>query len=106
MGAKASKQPAAPIEVPAFSSDRMRMLAPLITPRVMELALQRILTGESFYSYDKLRDGLTEREVKMALIVVLEMNPRELLDANEQGTLRGTTRARYVKLSEAGELVR
>lgn len=104
MAGKTSKP--APAEVPAFASDRLRLLGPLVTPRTIELARERILSGESFYSYDKLRDGLTEREVKLALIMVLEMNPRELLDANEQGTLRGTTRARYVKLSEAGELVR
>jgi hypothetical protein len=90
----------------AFTSDRLRLLGPLITEHAVNLARERVLTGVHFFKGDKMRNGLTRRDVKMALILVLEINPREDLDNNEQGVLRGITRKLYAKLDQAGELMR
>lgn len=97
-------EPAAPL--PDFTSDRMRLMAPMLTPRILDLARTRILTAESFFSYDKLRTDYDETEVRIALMVALEIHPRLELDNNEQGVLRGMTRAAYSKRSDAGDLVR
>lgn len=78
----------APVEVPAFNSDRMRMLAPLITPRVMELAHFRLLGGELISGKTILvPDG--KPVVKLALLVVLEMWPHERFTVEEEGIMRG-----------------
>lgn len=92
--------------LPEFTSDRMRLMAPMLTPRIVDMARMRIVTVESFYYLDKLRDGLDVAEVRLALMVALEIHPRLELDDNEQGALRGMSRKVYAKRSEAGDLVR
>lgn len=92
--------------VPEFSSDRMKLLAPMVTPRILNMARQRVFTGEHFFYKDKLSVEVTWEELKIVLILVLEINPHEDLDNNEQGALRGMTRALYAKQSEKGELKR
>lgn len=100
------KRPPEPDPMPEFSSDRMRLMAPMLTPRIVDMARMRIVTAESFFSYDKLREGLNEQEVRIVLMVALEIHPRLEIDDNEQGVLRGMSRKAYAKRSEAGDLVR
>ncbi len=91
----APKKPA--VAVPEFSSDRLALLKPFLTHEILDMALARVLTGESFFFKDALREGLDKRAVKLALIVALDINPHEHFDANEQGMLRGMTRKSYVE---------
>lgn len=66
----------------------MRLLAPLITPRVMELAHMRFCGGELIKGKALLVPD--ERHVvKLALIVVLEMWPHERFTVEEEGLMRG-----------------
>ncbi len=81
-----------------FTSDRMRLLAPLITERVIELARIRIMTGENFYKGAVLLLPDDEGVVKLALLVAHEMSPLEDFKAEEEALMRGidsdTLRAR------------
>jgi hypothetical protein len=84
----------------------MRLMAPMLTPRIMDLARTRILTAESFFHGGKIRVEATEVEVRLALMVALEIHPRLELDNFEHGALRGMDRKAYSKKSAAGDLVR
>ncbi len=68
-----------------FSSDRMRLLAAagLVTDRVMEAAVARVVLGE------KLPASLSESERKVALLLVREINPDETIEQGEEAILRG-----------------
>jgi hypothetical protein len=86
MSSKSSKP--APVE---WASDRMKMLAPLITPRVMELAYLR-MQGVRFIAGKGVKAIAVEDEqwvLKMALIVVLEMWPHQRFGVEEEALMRG-----------------
>jgi len=76
-------------EVPAFQSDRLRLLAPLITPRVYALALQRIGERRKFFTGTTLNIDEDKSVVRMALIVAHEMHPYEDYQAEEEALIRG-----------------
>lgn len=98
--------PPEPDGVPEFSSDRMRLMAPMLTPRIVHMARNRIIIGESFFKGGQLQVEASEAEVRLALMVTLEIHPRIELDNFEQGLLRGMDRKAYSNKSKAGELVR
>jgi hypothetical protein len=94
----APKEEVAPVDVPMpplveamprFTSERMMLLAPLITPRVWQLAQYRVCGGK-LVKADKaftVPDG--EPVVKLALIVALEMWPHQRWSCEEEGVMRG-----------------
>lgn len=98
MSAPASKTPVPATPLPEFTSNRLRLLGPLITPRVVELAHERIQKGENFFAGKELRVPDDSRIVKIALLLAHEMNPFEDFSAEEEGLIRGihsdTLRAR------------
>lgn len=80
-----------------FTSDRLRLLEPLISAEVRELAYERLLGRKFFHSGGYILPN--EKSVaKLALLLVLEMNPFEILSGDEEGLMRGidadTLRAR------------
>lgn len=75
--------------MPEFSSDRLRALRPLITARVMELALMRFADGNAFFKSGKLQVPDEKQVVKVALIVHHEINPLAELDFEEEALLAG-----------------
>ena len=88
------KVAAVPAPLPEFQTDRMRLLGPLITPRVMELAYIR-LRGTKFVASkgvkkeEFLQVDDEEWVLKIALIVVLEMWPHQRFTVEEEGIMRG-----------------
>lgn len=76
-----------PAPVPDFTSDRMRMLRPLITPRVMEIAMSRLVNNLPRLDSAQWRDDYATK--RLALIVLLEMNPAAYLTNEEEGIRRG-----------------
>lgn len=89
-----------PDPLPAFSSDRLRMLGPLVTPRALELARHRLIHDRERLS-DAADDDAT---VRIALILLREMNPVAQLTNEEEGILRGMDRKTFGKLRAAGEI--
>ena len=80
----AARKPEAEVQ-----SDRMRLLGPLVTERVLELARMR-LCGTALVKGKKtlaVADAL--HVVKLALLIVLEMNPHERFTVEEEGIMRG-----------------
>lgn len=100
MKGASSKQP--PVEVPAWSSDRMRLLAPLITPRVMEIAYSRLLNNTPRLDSPKWADDYATK--RLALIVMLEMNPAAYLTNEEESIRRGVDADTVGKMKTRGEL--
>src|SRR4051812_9005123 len=74
--------------VARFTSDRLRLLAPLISDEVRKLAYARIL-GRKFFNSGKYVLSNDRSVAKLALLLVLEMNPFEILSADEEGLMRG-----------------
>lgn len=105
-GRMPSKHPPPAPEIPAFTSDRMRLMAPMLSPRIIALAQNRIIICESFFKNGALQVEASEVEVRLALMVALEIHPRLELDNFEQGLLRGMDRKAYSNKSKAGDLVR
>lgn len=87
-------------QLPDFSSDRLRMLGPLVTSRALELARHRLI-----HDRDRLSD-MTDDDatVRVALILLREMNPFAVLTNEEEGILRGMDRKTYGKRRAAGEI--
>ena len=73
----------------AFSSDRLRLLRPFITDRVIELAIRRVIFKEKFFSGTKLKVSEDKHTVKLALLLVQELNVLEDLQDEEEALLRG-----------------
>ncbi len=90
--------PAVNLPVPEFTSDRMRLLGPLITSRILEIARIRVATSENLFVGERLNLPDARGDVKLALIVANEMNPFEDWSAEEEALMRGisskTLRAR------------
>jgi hypothetical protein len=86
--------------VPDFTSDRMRMLGPLVTPRALELARHRLIHDRERLS-DAADDDAT---VRIALILLREMNPVAQLTNEEEGILRGMDRKTFGKRRAAREV--
>jgi len=86
--AKASTKP----EVPEFQSDRLRLLGTLITPRIIELAHYRLMGG-ALIAGKGIHQPICAKEpravLKIALLLVLEMNPHERFTVEEEGLMRG-----------------
>ena len=94
------KRPPTPESMPEFTSDRMRILGPLVTPRALELARQRLIRDR-----DRLSDAADDdATVRIALILVREMNPVVQLTNEEEGILRGMDRKTFGKRRLAGEV--
>ena len=71
------------------------LLAPLLTDEIKELALDRVLNGKNLAPR-----GCDRRKVKLALIVVLEINPREVLSRAEAAVLYGVTENTFRAISK------
>ena len=98
------RYPVADAPHPIFTSDRLQLLGILITAETLALSRWRVTTGESLYHCDRLRSEITPEQGRVALILTLEMNPRAILDCNEQGLLRGVSRKTYATMLAAGEI--
>lgn len=94
----------APAELPEFQSDRLRLLGPLITPQALELARSRILDPRKRLVREKREMDHPEGVVKMALLLVVEMNPCEVLTNEEEGVRRGVSAETIGKRRSAGDL--
>lgn len=66
----------------------MRLMAPLITPRIEELARMR-LCGAELVNGKALTVPDERWVVKLALLLVLEMNPHERFKVEEEAVMRG-----------------
>lgn len=89
-------------ELPEFTSDRLRLLAPLITPRALELAHARILRPkERLVSENCNTGGEDPATVKVALMLVTFLNPEEDLTNEEEGLQRRAMKARADKTTAA-----
>lgn len=86
--------------MPEFTSDRMRLLGPLITPRALEIARHRLIFDSE--RVDKLDDD--EATLRMALILLREMNPEMHLTCEEDGIRIGISRKKVGKMKAAGEI--
>lgn len=71
-----------------WASDRLRLLGPLITPRVVELARMR-LTGTKLVKGKDITVPDGDFAVKLALILTHFMNPAEKFSVEEEGVIRG-----------------
>lgn len=77
---------------PQLDSDRLRLLTPFFTPRVIELARLR-LCGIRFISGRGAPADIAVDDaqwvLKLALLLVLEMNPHERFLVEEEALMRG-----------------
>ena len=86
--------------LPEFTSDRLRMLGPLVTPRALELARHRLI-----HDRERLNEtGDDDATVRIALILLREMNPVVQLTNEEEGILRGVDRKTVGRLRAAREI--
>lgn len=83
----AKRSPSRKISLP-FTSDRLRLLEPLISSEVRELAYERLL-GRKFFNSGKYILPHRKSVAKLALLLVLEMAPFEILSADEEALMRG-----------------
>lgn len=86
--------------VPEFTSDRLRLLGPLITPQALALARRRLVDH---------KQRITESDgdlatVRVALILLREINPYADLTNAEEGLLRGLNAETVGTRKAAGEL--
>ncbi len=84
----AKPKPAAPEPVPAFTGDRMLLLGPLVTPRVLTLARMRLLHRDSLMKGKEIIAGCDRETLKVVYLIVMMMNPHERLRVEEEGVLR------------------
>lgn len=87
-------------EVIPFTSDRMKLLAPLVTARAVELARKRLLNHKARLS--EVDDDVGT--VRVARILLRELNPLIHLTNEELGILMGLNAETVGKLKSAGEL--
>ena len=88
------------VRLPELTSDRMRLLGPLVTPHALELARQR-LVNHRYRITEANADDTTKR---IALILLLEMNPAAILTNEEEGLRRGVHHETIGKLKASREL--
>jgi len=86
--------------LPELTSDQMRLLGPLVTPRALELARQRLIDPRHRMT-DVDADETTRR---VALILLLEMNPAIVLTNEEDGIRRGVSRETVGRLKMTGAI--
>jgi hypothetical protein len=67
----------------------MQLIAPLITPRVLELARARLCGMDLVKGKKVFCVPDAPHVVKLALLIVLEMNPHERFTVMEEGIMRG-----------------
>lgn len=83
-----------------FTSDRMRLLGPMVTDAAIELARKRLADHR-----ERVNRAPCDVETKrVALILFLEMNPRGQLTNEEEGLLRGMKAETFSERRRAGEL--
>jgi hypothetical protein len=88
-----------PLPVPTFTSDRMALLGPLVTPAALALARRRLINHK-----ERLSDSESDiSTVIVALILVREMNPGAHYTNEEEGILRGLSADTYGARRTAGE---
>lgn len=88
-----------------FAGDRLRLLAPLITPRALELARARILDPKArLVLKGRKLNGEDPAVVKVALMLVEILNPDETLTNEEDGVRRGTAAKTVGGRKRAGEI--
>lgn len=93
------------VPIPEFTSDRMKMLSPIVTPRALELALGRILRPKERLVEADGDTGKEEPEtVKVALLLLSILNPDESLTNGEEGHRRGLSAKIVGKRTAAGEI--
>ena len=82
--------------------DRIELLKPLITPARQKLAHRRLLTGEPLVNSKTGKPLFNAADVKVALLIVHEINPWEMFGKEEEAFLRGvcsdTLRSRATEL--------
>jgi hypothetical protein len=100
-----AKAAAVKIGVVEFTSDRLRLLKPFITDRVVELALNRIVMKEKFFTGARLNVDEPKHIVKVALLVAYELNPHEDFQVEEEALIRGID-ADTLRERKKGQLVR
>lgn len=103
----ASKRPSKPEPgpLPDFTSDRLRLLRPLVTPRALELAYARILAPKDrLVLKGRKFNGEDPAVVKVALMLVEFLNPDEALTTEEEGVRRGTAAKTVGKRKATGEI--
>ena len=88
------------VRLPELTSDRMRLLGPLVTPRALELARHR-LVNHRYRITEAQTDDTTNR---VALILLLEMNPAAILTNEEEGLRRGVHPETIGKLKALREI--
>ncbi len=96
-----SKPKAKPAEpLPEFTSDRMRLLGPLVTDRAIELARHRLI-----HHKERLSDVKENQDIiRIALLLVREMSPTAHFTNEEEGILRGLSAETVGARKAAGEL--
>ena len=95
-----NKAPKKFMEALAFQSDRLRLLGALVSPRAIELARKRVVNHKERLS-DVDDDPAT---VRIALLLVKEMNPFADLTNAEMGILMGLNAETVGTRKAAGEL--
>ncbi len=78
----------------------MALLGSLVTPRALEIARHRLI-----FHTERVSELPDDRgTLRIALILVREMNPCADLTNEEEGILRGMDRKAFGKMVAAGEL--
>jgi hypothetical protein len=102
-----------PTTIPEFTSDRMRLLAPCLTPLAIELGRRRVFE-KGFRIVRRVKtparkevieraDG-TPEDHKGALIVARILNPAEIFNGEEDAIYYGADRGTISGMRARGEL--
>lgn len=97
--------PALPESVPHFTTERLQLLSPLITPRVWQLALYRFCGGKLMKGKKEMLVADGEAAVRTALVLAYEMWPHLRFSVEEEGVMRGMS-ADYVNPAKKNHLIR
>lgn len=66
------------------------VLRPLITRRIVKMARDRLLNGTAFFAAGRVAK-FPRPDIKLALLVVKDFNPHEVLTQDEEALLRGSS---------------
>lgn len=82
-----------------------QILGPLITARIKRMARDRLVHGLNFFTKSNV-GKFTRIEIKLALLLVKDVNPHEFLTNQEEAVLRGVSRDKLRGHKDRKELPR
>lgn len=100
-------------EVPAFTSDRMLLMGPFLTPNAIALGRRRVFEKGFRIARRSNRSGSeqiiwaegSDSDLKSALLIAKQINPAEVFNGEEAALYHGADRKTIAGMKARGELL-